>query len=303
MLDAQKIKHRRINIDGLDLFYREAGEANAPGVLLLHGFPSSSHSFRHVMSPLAAVAHPVAPDLPGFGLTKVPDGYGFTFDNIARSIDRFTRAIGLDRFFLYLFDFGAPVAYQLALAHPDRVLGLIIQNGNAHMEGLGQSWETAKAYWANPSPETRAALPEWMTFNGVRDEYVGGLPDRLRALVPPECWHMDWQRLSRAGAIDVQFRIFCDYAQHVARFPKISAYHREHQPPALLLWGRHDSYFEIEEVLAYHRELDRLDMHILDGPHFLLETHHRECAALIGDFIANTGAPPVASAKQRSKLS
>jgi pimeloyl-ACP methyl ester carboxylesterase len=285
--DVQKTKHCTVEADGLTVFYREAGIPDAPGLLLLHGFPSSSHSFRNVMSPLAEVARVVAPDMPGFGFTEPPDAYDYTFENIARSIDAFTQTIGLERFFLYIHDFGAPVAYHLALARPDRVLGLIVQNGNAHEEGLGEAWSTAKAYWADPTPENRAALPDWLNFEGVREQYVGGVPERIKPMFAPESWHLDWERMSRPGLVDVQFRIFADYAQHVARFPEISAYHRQHQPPSLLLWGRHDTYFEVDEVLAYGRELDRLDMHIWDGAHLLLETHHHECAALMRKFILN----------------
>lgn len=292
MLDAYKTKHRTVAVDGLSIFYREAGLPDAPSLLLLHGFPSSSHSFRNVISPLAEVARVVGPDMPGFGFTEVPDGYDYTFENMGRSIDAFTRAAGIDRFFLYVHDFGAPVAYHLALARPERVLGLIIQNGNAHEEGLGESWDTAKAYWADPTPENRAALPEWLNFEGTRDQYVGGVPDHLKPLYAPEYWHIDWERMSRPGLVDIQFRIFTDYAQHVARFPEISAYHREHQPRSLLLWGRHDPYFEVDEVLAYSRELERLDMHIFDGAHLLLETHHQECAALMREFILNVKTAP-----------
>ena len=288
MLDVQKAKHRTVEADGLIVFYREAGPPDKPGVLLLHGFPSSSHSFRNVMSPLAAMARVVAPDIPGFGLTEAPDDYNYTFETMARSIDAFTEAIGLERFFLYVHDFGAPIAYHLALAHPDRVLGLIVQNGNAHEEGLGEAWGAAKTYWADPTPENRAALPDWLTFEGTRDQYLAGASEGLSPLFAPDSWYLDWERMSRPGALDVQFRIFTDYAQHVARFPHIAAYHREHQPPTLLLWGRRDPYFQVDEVLAYSRELDRLDIHIWDGTHFLLETHHQECAALMGEFILNT---------------
>lgn len=287
MLDVQKIKHRTVEADGLTVFYREAGRSDAPGLLLIHGFPSSSHSFRSVMSPLADVARVVAPDMPGFGFTEAPAAYDYTFANMARSIAAFTQAIGLTHFFLYVHDFGAPVAYHLALAHPDRVLGLIIQNGNAHEEGLGEAWDTAKAYWADPSPEKRAALPDWLNFEGTRDQYVSGAPERIAPLFAPESWHFDWERMQRPGLVDVQFRIFTDYAQHVARFAEISHYHRTHQPPALLLWGRHDTYFALDEVLAYSRELERLDMHIWDGGHLLLETHSAECAPLMRDFILN----------------
>lgn len=287
MLDVHKTRHRTVEADGLTVFYREAGRPDSPGLLLLHGFPSSSHSFRNVMGPLAEVARVVAPDMPGFGFTEAPATYDYTFETMARSIDAFTRAVGLDRFFLYVHDFGAPVAYHLALARPDRVLGLVVQNGNAHEEGLGEAWGAARAYWADPTPENRAALPDWLNFEGTRAQYVGGVPERIKPLFAPEGWHFDWARMNRPGLVDVQFRIFCDYARHVARFPEISAYHRKHQPPALLLWGRHDTFFEVDEVLAYGRELDRLDMHIWDGAHLLLETHHQECAALMRAFVLN----------------
>ncbi|WP_077967515.1 alpha/beta fold hydrolase [Ensifer adhaerens] len=285
MLTVEKAKHRTVEVDGVKLFYREAGRRNGPGVLLLHGQPSSSYSFREVIGPLASVARVVAPDLPGFGFTEAPGDYEYTFEAMARTIDALTRQIGLERFFLYIHDFGAPVAYYLALARPDRVLGLIIQNGNAHEEGLGPDWEANKAYWADPTPQNRAKLPEWLNFEGVRHTYVGDIPDRLQPLFAPEGWHLDWERMSRPGLVEIQFRIFADYGRYVARFPEISAYHHEHQPPALLIWGRHDPYFELEEVLAYARELDRLDMHIYDGAHLLLETHHRECVALMREFI------------------
>jgi len=288
VLDAQKTKHRMCNVDGVNLFYREAGRHDAPGILLLHGQPSSSYSFRDVMGPLAEVARVVAPDLPGFGFTEARGDYEYTFEAMARTIDALTRKIGLERFFLYIHDFGAPVAYSLALARPDRVLGLIIQNGNAHEEGLGPDWDANKAYWADPTPENRMKLPEWLNFEGVRRTYVGDIPDRLKPRFAPEGWHLDWERMSRPGLVEIQFRIFADYGRYVARFPEISAYHRHHQPPALMLWGRHDPYFEIEEVLAYARELDRLDMHVYDAAHLLLETHHQECAALMCEFIVNS---------------
>jgi len=287
MLNVQKARHQLVKVDGVDLFYREAGRKDTAGVLLLHGQPCSSYSFRHIMSPLAEVAWVVAPDLPGFGFTEAPDNYEYTFEAMARTIDALTQQIGMERFFLYVHDFGAPVAYYLALARPDRVLGLIIQNGNAHEEGLGPDWDASKTYWADPTPENRKKLPEWLNFKGVRHTYVGNIPDRLTPLFAPEGWHLDWERMSLPGRVEIQFRIFEDYGRYVALFPKISAYHRQHQPPALLLWGRHDPYFEIEEVLAYARELDKLDMHIYDGAHLLLETHHQECVLLMREFILN----------------
>jgi len=286
MRERQAIRHETVDVDGVTLFYREAGRPDGPGLLLLHGDLASSFGFRDVMGPLAEVARVVAPDLPGFGgRTEVPDDYELGFDNVARTIDRFTRRIGLDLVFLYVHDYGSAVAYRLALSRPERVLGLIVQNGNAHEEGLGPAWDDTRAYWADPTPENRARLTDWLTREGIRAEYVGGLPDRLRRLVAPEAWELDAMRLGRPGQVERQFRLFEDYATHVARFPAIAAYHREHQPPALLLWGRRDPYFAIEEVLAWHRALDRIDLHVLDGGHYLLETHHVECAALMRDFI------------------
>lgn len=288
MSKVQRVEHHTVNVDGVDLFYREAGRRGAPGLLLLHGQPCSSFYFRHVIGPLAEVAHVVAPDLPGFGFTEAPDDYPYTFDAMARTIDALTREVGMERFFLYVHDFGSPVAYALALKYPERVLGLIIQNGNAHDEGLGPPWDLVKSYWADPTPENRAKLPEWLNFEGVKHTYVGDIPDHLVPLVAPEGWHLDWERMSQPGRVEIQFRIFSDYSSHVDRFADYAAYHRDYQPPSLLLWGRHDPYYDIGETSAYANALDGIDMHIYDGTHLLLETHHQECAPLMRGFILHT---------------
>lgn len=284
--------HETMSVKGLDVFYRHAGDPDRPGILLLHGFPSSSHMYRHVIEPLAETAYVVAPDLPGFGFSSAPsaDEYDYTFENLADTIEAFTAALGLDRFFLFVNDFGAPVGYHLATKRPDRIRGLIVQNGNAHDEGLGPQWDAPKAFWANATDENRAKLPEWLNFEGTRDQYIGDIPERLKLLYPPECWHLDWERMARPGNTDIQFEIFKDYQSHVARFPAIQAYHREHQPPSLLLWGRHDSFFDLEEIMAYSRDLDVLEIHVFESGHFLLETHHRECAALVTRFIRDVEA-------------
>ena len=293
-LEHTRTRHRKISIGELDLFFREAGTPDKPAVLLLHGFPSSSHTFRNVIEPLAEVAHVVAPDMPGFGFSEAPriGEYEYAFENIANAIEAFTDELELNRLFLYVHDFGAPVAYHLAMRRPERVLGLIVQNGNAHDEGLGAAWDTTKAFWADPSPENRAKLPDWLNFEGTRDQYVGGVPARLKPLFPPECWHLDWERMNRPGNVEIQFRLFEDYKNHVARFGEISAYHQEHQPPCLLLWGRHDTYFALDEIMAYARELDQLEMHVFDGAHFLLETHHRECVTEMLRFIRDMSTAP-----------
>lgn len=287
MLTTQKIRHRTTEVDGLEVFFREAGRPEGPAVLLLHGHPSSSHTFREVMPVLAEVAHVIAPDLPGFGLSSSPtvDEYDYTSENLSWTIEHLLGQLGVERFFVYLHDYGAPVGYHLATRAPERILGLIVQNGSAHHDGMSETWDTAKEYWADPSDERRAALPDWLNFDGTRDTYLAGLPERLRTLHAPESWHFDWERMTRPGNLDAQFAIFADYANHVARFDEIARYHRDHQPPALVLWGRHDPYFHIDEVLAYHRALDRVEAHILDGGHLLLETHAAECAALMRAFV------------------
>jgi len=287
MQTIHKIRHRQADIDGLEVFFREAGHSSHPTVLLLHGSPSSSRTFREVMPPLAEVAHVVAPDLPGFGLSSSPtvDEYEYTFENLSQTIETLLGQLEVERFFVYLHDFGAPVGYHLATRAPDRILGLIVQNGNAHEDGLGDQWDSAKAYWSDPTDETRAELPDWLNFTGTRDTYLAGLPEHLRALHAPESWHLDWERMSRPGNIDAQFALFSDYASHVARFDELANYHQAYQPPALMIWGRHDPYYDVDEVLAYHRALERVDAHIYDGGHFLLETHAAECAELMRTFV------------------
>ena len=287
-----KTRHETINVQGLDIFYRHAGDPEMPAILLLHGYPTSSFMYRNIIEPLAETAYVVAPDLPGFGFSSMPsaDAYDYTFENIADTIDGFLAALDLERFFLLVNDFGTPVGYHLATRRPDRIRGLIVQNGNAHDEGLGPDWDAPKAFFADPSEANRAKLPDWMNFDTTRYQYVGNQPERLARLYPPEGWHLDWERLSRPGNIDIQFRIFTDYGSHIARFPAIEAYHREHQPPCLLLWGRHDPFFDMEEIMAYDRILDSLEIHVFESGHMLLETHHRECAALVARFMLEVEA-------------
>lgn len=289
-----KTVHRTIDVEGLEIFYRRAGNPTRPTILLLHGFPSSSHMYRNILEPLAETAYVVAPDLPGFGFSSAPsaEAYEYTFANLADTIESFLDALGIDRFYLFVNDFGTPVGYYIATRHPDRILGLIVQNGNAHDEGLGPEWDAPKAFWADPSEANKNKLPDWLNFEGTRDQYIGGLSARLISLYPPEAWHLDWERMQRPGNVDVQFRIFTDYRSHVARFPAIKRYHEEHQPACLILWGRHDIFFQIEEILAFNQNLNDLEIHIFDSGHFLLETHHRECAALVGSFIRQMESGP-----------
>jgi pimeloyl-ACP methyl ester carboxylesterase len=288
-ISARKTRHRTVAAGGLNVFVREAGDPALPAVLLLHGQPTSSHTFRNLMPLLADTAHLVAPDMPGFGFSDAPppDRYQYSFENIADTIDALVGVLGLKRMFLYVHDYGAAVAYLLALRRPERVLGLIVQNGSAHDEGMDGIWDTARAYWADPSPKNRARLPDWLNFEGVRDVYLSGVPERLKPLFAPECWHFDWERMSRQGNVEIQFKLFEDYRNYVARFPEIARYHRKHQPPCLILWGRHDPYYRVDEIAAYTRELERVEVHVLDGAHLLLETHYRECADAIRRFVAD----------------
>jgi pimeloyl-ACP methyl ester carboxylesterase len=287
-----KTRHETIDVKGLDIFYRHAGDPAMPALLLLHGYPNSSYTFRNLIEPLAESAYVVAPDLPGSGFSSAPsiDDYDYTFESMADTIDAFLAALDVERFFLFVTDFGTPVGYHLATRHPDRIRGLIVQNGNAHDEGLGPDWDAPKAFFADPTEANRAKLTEWMNFETTRYQYVGEQPERVASLYPPEGWHLDWERLSRPGIIDIQFKIFSDYGSHIARFPTIKSYHSRHQPPCLLLWGRHDPFFDLNEVMSYNRALDALEIHVFESGHQLLETHSSECADLVAGFMLDVEA-------------
>ncbi|WP_246710952.1 alpha/beta hydrolase [Mesorhizobium sp. RMAD-H1] len=278
----------RIRSNGVELFYREAGSPDGPTIVLLHGYPSSSFTFRNIVEPLAETTHVLAFDMPGFGLSEAPPEGCITFAWIARTLEQALMEMGVSSYYLYMHDWGTIVGYMMALSAPSKVLGIILQNGAAHAEGHGLSWDAAKAFWAAPTAENRASLGEWMNFEGVRNEYCGGLPESGVALLSPECWHYDWERLSRPGVIERMFALFCDVKSHFENFSAISDFHKRRQPPCLILWGRHDTFFEMEEICAYQRELNFVEAHILDGGHFLLESHHQECAALIKRFIGGS---------------
>jgi len=258
-------------------------------VLLLHGFPSSSYSFRDVLPALGEHVYTIAPDLPGSGFSDAPplDEYEYTFEHLSYVIEALVDDLGVERYVLYVTDFGTPVGYFMAMRRPERVLGLVMQNGNTHEAGLNEAWDAPRRFWADPSEENKAALPEWLNFSGTRDQYLSGLPRELQDLHPRESWHLDWERLSRPGNIDIQFQLFYDYRNHVARFAEIASYHKEHQPPCLVLWGRHDTFFDIAEVLAYHQDMVALDVHLYDAGHFLLETHPAEVAQLLTAFVGD----------------
>ena len=280
--------NRKVDVDGLEVFYREAGPADAPVLLLLHGFPSSSHMFRDLIPKLAGEYRVIAPDLPGFGQSAMParEAFAYTFDRLARVIDRFTEVIGLRRFALYVFDYGAPVGWRLATWHPERITALVTQNGNAYEEGLSEGWNPIQAYWRDPSARNRDALRQFLAPESTQWQYTHGVSDVAR--VSPDGYALDNGYLSRPGADDVQLDLFLDYASNVALYPAFQAYFREHQPPLLAVWGRNDPFFLPAGAEAFKRDIADADVRFFDTGHFALETHADEIATAIRGFLAKT---------------
>jgi pimeloyl-ACP methyl ester carboxylesterase len=280
--------YRNVDVNGLKVFYREAGQKNAPSVVLLHGFPTSSHMFRNLIPVLAEHFHVVAPDLPGFGFTDAPDrkSFRYTFENLAKVIGRFTDAIGLERFAIYVFDYGAPVGLRLALAHPERITAIISQNGNAYEEGLSEGWNPIQKYWKEPNLENRAALREFLKPAATKWQYTHGVKDE--SLVAPESYELDSALLSRPGNDEIQLDLFLDYASNVALYPKFQEYFRTKRPPTLAVWGKSDPFFLPPGAEAFKRDNPNAEVNFYDTGHFALETHHKEIATSIHDFLART---------------
>lgn len=278
--------HRTTRIDGVEVFYREAGRSDAPVVVLLHGFPSSSHMYRNLIPALADRYRVIAPDYPGFGLSAMPDRTQFTygFGAYADIVDKLLAQLGAKRYALYVMDYGAPVGYRLALKHPERVTALVVQNGNAYEEGLREFWEPIKAYWRDGTPERREALRAGTTLDATRFQYTDGVADQTR--IDPAAWLHDQAGLDRPGNVDIQLDLFKDYAGNVALYPQFQAYFREHQPPTLIVWGRNDKIFPAEGARPYLRDLPKAEVHLLDTGHFALEDQGDEIARLMRDFLA-----------------
>ncbi len=281
---------RFADVDGTRVFYREAGSADAPGVLLLHGFPTSSHMFRDLIPHLSGRFRVVAPDLPGFGFTVPAAGYAFSFANLAGTVGRFTEVVGLPRYALYVFDYGAPVGFRLAVAHPERVTALVTQNGNAYAEGLSDGWNPIRAYWRDPSDANRQALRAFLTPEATRMQYEHGMPDPAR--VAPEGYTLDSALLARPGNADVQLDLFKDYASNVDLYPRFQQYLRDHRPPVLAAWGRHDPFFLPAGAEAFRRDVPDAAVRFYDTGHFALETHAAEIGPAVADFLARTAAGP-----------
>jgi pimeloyl-ACP methyl ester carboxylesterase len=277
--------HRTASIDGVNIFYREAGPANAPVVLLLHGFPTSSHMFRNLIPALADRYRVLAPDYPGYGQSDMPDRatFAYTFDRFAELVDGLLDRLGVERFAMYVMDYGAPVGWRLALKHPERVTGLIVQNGNAYEEGLKEFWDPIKAYWADGSQEHREALRVLVMPEITKFQYTDGVSDVSR--IAPDNWVHDQALLDRPGNAEIQLDMFYDYLTNLPLYPVIQAYFRERQPPMLIVWGKNDTIFPADGAHPYRRDLPDAEFHLLDTGHFALEDKADEMVPLIRDFL------------------
>jgi len=279
------IKYRTADVDGFKIFYREAGPADAPKLLLLHGFPSASHMFRDLIPLLADRLHVIAPDLPGFGQSDMParEKFAYTFENIANVIERFTEVVGFDRFAVYVFDYGAPTGFRLAIRRPERIAAIISQNGNAYEEGLSDGWAPIRAYWGDPSQANRDVLRAFLTPETTQWQYTHGVSDP--AAVSPDGQSLDNFYLARPGAAEIQLDLIGDYKSNVALYPAFQAYFRTHRPPFLAVWGKNDPFFLPPGAEAFRRDIPDAKVRFFDTGHFALETHAAEIAAAIRELL------------------
>ena len=286
------ILHKTVEINGLDIFYREAGSKNALPIFLLHGFPTSSHMFRNLIPALSDKFHLIAPDYPGFGNSSMPkvDEFDYTFDNIAEIMDAFIQKIGLKNYSMYVMDYGAPVGYRIAVKHPERVQALIVQNGNAYEEGLREFWDPIKAYWKEKSKENADILRKnLLTIEATKWQYTNGV--RNPETIAPENWFHDQYLMDRPGNKEIQLQLFYDYGSNPPLYPDWQAYFREYQPPTLIAWGKSDYIFPAEGATPYKGDLKNIDLHLLDTGHFALEEDGGLIASLIRNFLDKNVAP------------
>ena len=278
--------YKTAKVEGLDIFYREAGPADAPTLLLLHGFPTSSRMFRNLIPALSDRYHVIAPDYPGFGQSSAPSvaDFQYTFDHLADVMDDLIRQLGVERYSLYVMDYGAPVGFRLATRHPERVQSLIVQNGNAYEEGLGDFWKPFRAYWADRSEANADALRKLLVVDGTRWQYTNGV--RRVEAIDPENWLVDQTLMDRHGNKDIQLALFYSYGSNPPLYPQWQEYFRTHQPPTLIVWGRNDLIFPAEGAYPYRRDLKNVEFHLLDTGHFALEEDGVTIAALIRGFLA-----------------
>jgi len=277
-------RYRKQEVDGVNIFYREAGPPTAPAVLLLHGFPTSSHMFRGLIPLLAPHLHVIAPDLPGFGFSDAPSRshFAYTFDHLAHVMERFAEVIGLDRYTLYIFDYGAPIGLRLALRHPKRIAAIVSQNGNAYEEGLSAGWNPIQRYWADPSPENRNALKSFLSPDSTKWQYTQGADE---SRIAPESYALDSALLARPGNEDIQLDLFLDYGNNVKLYPRFQEYFRKHQPPTLAVWGKGDPFFLPAGANAFTRDNPDARVTFFDTGHFALETHSEEIGVAIVEFL------------------
>lgn len=282
MMLVPEIRKIRLS-SGCEAAVRTAGDASKPALVLLHGFPNSSRMFRDVIAPLSGSVHVVAPDLPGFGASDLPPEP--SFDALASSIEELLTRLDVGRRFLYLHDFGAPVALHLAMRAPELVEGLIIQNANAHRSGFGPQWAETLEFWTAPDAGNERAATAHLTLEGTRDQYVANVPPEIAARIEPAGWIEDWRIMCLPGRLDLQKALVADYARYVDRFGEVADYLAKHQPRALLLWGRHDAFFDIAEIQSWLVDLPRMEAHVFDAGHLLLETHSSKAAELMLEFV------------------
>jgi pimeloyl-ACP methyl ester carboxylesterase len=282
-IPTSSVRYRFAEVRNHRVFYRDAGPNDAPAILLLHGFPTSSHMFRDLIPVLAQRHRVVAPDLPGFGFTVSPFPFDHTFDHLAGVIDAFTTAIGMNRYAMYVFDYGAPVGLRLALDHPERVTALITQNGNAYEEGIGNVFAPMREYWREPSAKNRSTLRELLQPESIQSQYTQGVTDT--SLIAPESYALDAALLARPGNDEIQLDLFLDYRTNVALYPRFQEYFRACRPPLLATWGRNDRIFVPAGAEAFKRDIPDAEVRLYDTGHFALETHTAEIGAAIGDFL------------------
>ncbi len=279
------VRYKTARVKEQNVFYREAGPQTAPAMLLLHGFPTSSNMFRNLIPQLAGTFRVIAPDYPGYGQSSMPDHklFEYSFANLASVVNGFVQSLGLERFCMYVMDYGAPIGYRLALLHPERIVGLVVQNGNAYEEGLLEFWNPIKRYWAEPTEENRAALHFLSDAKSTRWQYENGVPDT--SLLDPTVWLVDQVGLDRPGNLDIQMDLMQSYGTNVPLYPEFQAFFRKYQPPTLIVWGKNDVIFPAAGAPPYARDLKNLETHMLDTGHFALETHGEEIARHILNFL------------------
>ena len=284
--DAQT-EHKKVMVNGQEIFYREAGPKNAPTILLLHGFPTSSHMFRNLIPALSDRYHLIAPDYPGFGNSSQPsmESFEYSFDNLANLMEDFLKTLKIKRYSLYLMDYGAPIGFRLAAKNPEQIQSLIVQNGNAYKEGLREFWDPIRKYWQNRTPENAQALAGFIAHDGVKWQYTHGVRNEQR--ISPDNWNVDLRHLSRKGNAEIQLALFYDYQNNVPHYPAWQAYFRKHQPPTLIVWGKNDYIFPADGAHPYKQDLKNLEFHLLDTGHFALEEDGQLIANYIREFMAD----------------